>query len=118
MTSMYSRRNFLKSAFAAGAGLSALGSASRIAQAVTHPFPGRFSPTWDSLSQYNVPDWYRDAKLGVFMHWGVYSVPAHASEWYPRLMYRKESPVFEWHRQHWGPQSMFGYKDFIPMFRG
>ncbi|HET7213908.1 MAG TPA: alpha-L-fucosidase [Terriglobia bacterium] len=118
MTNTFSRRNFFKTALAAGAGLSALGSGSRIAHAITPPFPGRFSPTWDSLSQYNVPDWFRDAKLGVFMHWGVYSVPAHENEWYPRLMYRKENPVFEWHWQHWGPQSMFGYKDFIPMFRG
>jgi alpha-L-fucosidase len=118
MAKTCSRRNFLKTAVAGGAGLSALGSASRIARAITAPFPGRFSPTWDSLSQYKAPEWYRDGKLGVFMHWGVYSVPAHASEWYPRLMYRKESPVFEWHRQHWGPQSMFGYKDFIPMFHG
>ena len=118
MAKNLSRRDFLETAFAAGAGLTAWGSSSRLAQAVTAPFPGRFSPTWDSLSNYQVPDWFRDAKFGVFMHWGAYSVPAHASEWYPRLMYRKESPVFEWHRQHWGPQSMFGYKDFIPLFRG
>ena len=118
MAKNLSRRDFLETAFAAGAGLGAWGSASRLAQAVTAPFPGRFFPTWDSLSNYQVPDWFRDAKFGVFTHWGVYPVPAHASEWYPRLMYRKESPVFEWHRQHWGPQSMFGYKDFIPLFHG
>ncbi len=118
MAKNLSRRDFLETAFAAGAGLAAWGSASRLAHSVTPPFPGPFAPTWDSLSNYQVPDWFRDAKFGVFMHWGVYSVPAHASEWYPRLMYRKESPVFEWHRQHWGPQSMFGYKDFIPLFHG
>ena len=45
---------------------------------------GPFHPDWDSLSQYRVPDWYRDAKFGIFIHWGVYSVPAFGSEWYPR----------------------------------
>jgi alpha-L-fucosidase len=118
MANSRSRRDFLKIAFAAGAALPAWSLGSELGRAITPPFPGHFSPNWDSLSQYQVPEWFRDAKFGIFMHWGVYSVPAHASEWYPRLMYRKESPVFEWHRQHWGPQSMFGYKDFIPMFRG
>ncbi|MGH9445519.1 MAG: alpha-L-fucosidase [Terriglobia bacterium] len=113
-----SRRTFLKHASLAGASLAAGTYSARLGRAITAPFPGRFQPTWDSLSQYHVPDWYRDAKFGIFMHWGIYSVPAHASEWYPRLMYRRESPVFQWHQQHWGPQSMFGYKDFIPMFRG
>jgi len=112
-----SRRGFLKTAFSTGAALSAWGSASRLGRAITAPFPGHFAATWDSLSQYNVPDWFRDAKLGIFMHWGVYSVPAHSDEWYPHKMYLRHNPVFEWHRQHWGPQSMFGYKDFIPMFR-
>ena len=47
---------------------------------------GPFRPDWNSLSQYKVPDWYRDAKFGIFIHWGVYSVPAFGSEWYPRQM--------------------------------
>ena len=113
-----SRRDFLRAASGAGAALSALPFASLNGGAMASPFPGKFRASWDSLSQYNVPDWFRDAKFGVFIVWGPYAVPAHASEWYPRLMYRRESPVFEWHRRHWGPQSMFGYKDFIPMFRG
>lgn len=118
MSKSWSRRGFLKSAVSGGAAISSWSLASRLGWAKTPPFPGHFAATWESLSQYQVPDWFRDAKFGVFMHWGVYSVPAHTSEWYPRLMYRKESPVFKWHREHWGPQSMFGYKDFIPMFRG
>jgi alpha-L-fucosidase len=118
MATRYSRRGFLKTACAAGAGLSTWAISLPMGRTKTPPFPGRFAPTWDSLSHYQVPAWYRDAKFGVFLHWGIYSVPAHINEWYPRLMYQKESPAFEWHRQHWGPQSMFGYKDFIPMFRG
>ena len=114
MTPQCSRRDFIKKA-SAGA-LAAC--CSRFGDATTMPFPGQYQPTWDSLSQYRVPDWYRDAKFGVFLHWGIYSVPAYLNEWYPRFMYRRESPAFEWHQQHWGPQSMFGYKDFIPLFRG
>jgi alpha-L-fucosidase len=80
---------------------------------------GPFRDDWDSLKQITVPDWYADAKLGIFIHWGVYSVPAFGSEWYPRLMYNpgNERGIFEHHRQTWGDVSQFGYKDFIPMFR-
>ena len=78
--------------------------------------PKHYQPTWESLKQYAVPQWYLDAKFGIFIHWGVYAVPAHDSEWYPHGMYVKDSPVFKWHREHFGPQSQFGYKDFIPKF--
>ncbi|HEV3278697.1 MAG TPA: alpha-L-fucosidase [Terriglobia bacterium] len=123
----HQRRDFLKQVALGAAGWAAAGLPSierswaapaAIARAMGSGRPAaKYEPTWESLSQYQVPDWYRDAKFGIFLHWGVYSVPAHASEWYPRLMYRREDPVFEWHRQHWGPQSTFGYKDFIPKFR-
>ncbi len=76
-----------------------------------------FKPTWKSLQAYRVPEWYMDAKFGIFIHWGVYAVPAYDNEWYPRNMYRKESHVFRYHRERWGPQSVFGYKDFIPLFK-
>ena len=77
----------------------------------------KYEPTWESLKSYSVPDWFKDAKFGIFIHWGVYAVPAFGSEWYPRNMYRKESPVFKHHLETWGPHSEFGYKDFIPMFK-
>jgi alpha-L-fucosidase len=78
---------------------------------------GPFHASWDSLEKYEVPEWYRDAKFGIFIHWGVYSVPAFDSEWYPRNMYIVGSPVFKHHVATYGPQSKFGYKDFIPMFK-
>jgi alpha-L-fucosidase len=77
----------------------------------------KYEPTWGSLRQYTVPDWYVDAKFGVFIHWGVYAVPAFGNEWYPRNMYRQGTPEFEHHAGTWGPHSAFGYKDFIPMFK-
>ncbi len=77
----------------------------------------RYEPSWDSLQQYQVPQWYQDAKFGIFIHWGVYSVPAFGNEWYPRNMYIQGSPEFEHHVKTYGPQSQFGYKDFIPLFK-
>jgi alpha-L-fucosidase len=79
---------------------------------------GPFAPNWDSLGKYTVPDWYQDAKFGIFIHWGVYSVPAFGNEWYPRDMYRQGQKAFAHHVATWGPQSKFGYKDFIPLFTG
>ena len=77
---------------------------------------GPFQADWSSLAAYRTPDWFSDAKFGIFLHWGVYSVPAFANEWYSRNMYVKGSPAYEYHRAVYGPQSKFGYKDFIPQF--
>ena len=62
----------------------------------------------------SLPQWYDDAKLGIFIHWGLYSVPAFANEWYPRNMYQPGSPEFTHHVASYGSQAVFGYKDFIP----
>jgi alpha-L-fucosidase len=77
----------------------------------------RFQPTWESLQSYKIPGWFRDAKFGIFIHWGIYSVPAYESEWYPRNMYLKDSKEYKHHTEKYGPQNKFGYKDFIPMFK-
>ena len=77
----------------------------------------RFQPTWESLQKYETPDWFRDAKFGIFIHWGVYSVPAFGSEWYPREMYKEGSKEYKHHIATYGTQKQFGYKDFIPMFK-
>ena len=77
----------------------------------------KFSPTWESLKQYEIPDWYIDGKFGIFIHWGVYAVPAFSNEWYPRNMYIQGSPEYEHHVKTYGPHTEFGYKDFIPLFR-
>jgi alpha-L-fucosidase len=77
---------------------------------------GPFRADWESLQKYNVPDWYKDAKFGIFIHWGVYSVPAFGSEWYPRQMYIPGTEEYKHHLAVYGPQDKFGYKDFIPKF--
>jgi alpha-L-fucosidase len=78
---------------------------------------GPYRPDWESLRNYETPDWYKDAKFGIFIHWGVYSVPAYGSEWYPRLMYQQGSKEYEHQVATYGAQAKFGYKDFIPQFR-
>jgi len=78
---------------------------------------GPYKADWDSLAEHPVPEWYRDAKFGIFIHWGIYSVPAFGNEWYPRNMYIQGSPEYEHHRKTFGDQKSFGYKDFISMFR-
>lgn len=78
---------------------------------------GPFRPDWESLGTYHVPEWYRDAKFGIFIHWGVYSVPAFGDEWYGHYMYVEGRKEFSHHRAIYGRQTTFGYKDFIPMFK-
>jgi alpha-L-fucosidase len=76
---------------------------------------GPFQASWASVEQnYKVPDWFLDAKFGIFIHYGVYTVAAHASEWYPRHMY-SNAGVQKWHEEHFGRVDTFGYKDLIPM---
>ncbi|MGA8108568.1 MAG: alpha-L-fucosidase, partial [Acidobacteriaceae bacterium] len=79
---------------------------------------GPFAPNWPSLGAYRVPQWFQDAKFGIFIHWGVYSVPAFGNEWYSRNMYVQGTPAFQHQVAVYGPQSKFGYKDFIPLFHG
>lgn len=88
-----------------------------LARILTTIETGKFRDNWESLSQYRTPLWFRDAKFGIFIHWGVYSVPAFGSEWYSRNMYIQGSREFEHHVKTYGPQKDFGYKDFIPLFR-
>ncbi len=77
---------------------------------------GPYKDNWDSLSNYTVPAWYQSIKFGIFIHWGLYSVPAFDSEWYSRNMYIPGHVCYEHHIETYGPHKEFGYKDFIPMF--
>ncbi len=71
---------------------------------------GPYKPTWDSLSQYDAPEWYRDAKFGIWAHWSPQCVPED-SDWYARNMYVEGSPQYKYHVEHYGAPSRFGYKD-------
>lgn len=78
---------------------------------------GKYKDNWQSLSGHKTPEWFSDSKFGIFIHFGVYSVPEFGNEWYPRTMYDKNHREYEHHIQAYGPQNEFGYKDFIPMFK-
>jgi alpha-L-fucosidase len=110
-----------------------------VKQIPTQMAPGPVKPDWESLkTNYEVPDWFRGAKFGIFMHFGIFSVPAHGNEWYEKFLYAGgDDSVLKvlggndmalgvnngprstraWHTQHFGPVDKFGYKDFIPMFK-
>ena len=75
------------------------------------------APAAESQAQHDQRmAWFREARFGLFIHWGVYSVPAFGNEWYPRNMYKADTPEFRHHVETYGPQAKFGYKDFIPLF--
>lgn len=76
--------------------------------------PGPFAANWKSIGEnYKEPGWFEDAKFGIFLHWGLYAVPAKHNEWYEKHMY---SADLKWQEQTYGPLEKFGYKDFIPLF--
>lgn len=79
---------------------------------------GRYKADNESLTDYEVPDWYRKAKFGIFVHWGIYSEAAFANEWYPRNMYEKDSREFVHHVETFGPHSKTGYADYVDRFKG
>lgn len=76
---------------------------------------GPFKDTWESLSDFKVPSWYREKRFGIFIHWGVYSVPACESEWYPRLMYKKGTKSNLFHSKTYGMD--FEYRNLIDKFK-
>ena len=77
---------------------------------------GPFSDNWESLSAFTPPEWMQEAKFGIFIHWGPFSVPAF-NDWYARNMYIQGMPEYEHHLKTYGAHKDFGYKDFIPMFK-
>jgi alpha-L-fucosidase len=82
---------------------------------------GKFQPTWESLQKYECPEWFRDAKFGIWAHWGPQCQPEQG-DWYARFMYMPKGPSwapsdYDFHRQTYGPQSKFGFKDVIHLWK-
>ena len=78
---------------------------------------GIFKPTRESLAAYRIPDWFRDAKFGIWAHWGPQSA-AEAGDWYARQMYIQGHEQYEYHLKHYGHPSKFGFKDVIQTWKG
>ena len=109
------RRNLLKGALTAAGTLylSNLYGKNPVQQAST--FFGatqRFKPNWDSLAQYQTPDWYRNAKFGIWAHWGPQCQPQYG-DWYGQLMYIESNDKYKYHCKKYGHPSKFGFKDVI-----
>ena len=76
-----------------------------------------FEATRESLKQYQIPEWFRDAKFGIWAHWGPQSA-AEAGDWYARNMYMQGSEQYKYHVATYGHPSKFGFKDVIPTWKG
>jgi alpha-L-fucosidase len=79
--------------------------------------PGPFKATRASLDAYRVPDWFRDAKFGIWSHWGPQS-GVEDGDWFARNMYIQGTPQYEYHLKTYGHPSKTGYKDLVPLFKG
>ena len=71
---------------------------------------------WQSLRSYAAPEWFRDAKFGIWAHWGPQAVPRHG-DWYARELYHEGSDDYKDHLERYGHPSVHGYKDLIPLWK-
>ena len=104
------RRNLLK---AGAAGLAAAWGAPWLAAGAAAP---AFRPSWASLQQYQVPDWFRDAKFGIWAHWSAQCVPERG-DWYARLMYLQGTPFYDYHVKTYGHPSRFGFMEIDDLWK-
>ena len=127
MKTPFSRRDFLEaSALAAGAGLTASLWQSQLLAAAAGPAPsvggtpqipaGPFAGSRESLNAYHVPDWFADAKFGMWNHWGPQSA-AEYGDWYARRMYIQGEPQYQHHLEHYGHPSKTGFVDVIKSWK-
>ena len=95
--------------------LLSLAQEKKIIQVTTNAEPiavGKFEPSWESLSQYQAPEWFRNAKFGIWAHWGPQCQPEQG-DWYGRGMYDEGSEQYKWHTAHYGHPSKAGFKEVI-----
>src|SRR5690348_2657623 len=118
---MMNRRNAIE--ILAGA-IPAMGAATVLAETKdeqTNDLPqiasGPFEASRDSLKAYRAPEWFRDAKFGIWAHWGPQSA-AEAGDWYARRMYIEGDKQYKFHVEHYGHPSKFGYKDLVQTWKG
>lgn len=78
---------------------------------------GPYRPDWETMRSYQMPQWYKDAKFGIFIHWGALSVSEIVNEWYPRNMYQQDNNAFQEHIKKYGTQDKVGYKDLVAQFK-
>jgi len=107
-----SRRRLLTAAGITGA--AAATGVLRFGTAAANSGPSSYTASWSSVDQHPpAPEWFQDAKFGIYYHWGVFSVPAFANEWYPRNMYNNGSAENNHHKAVYGDPSVWPYHNFI-----
>ena len=77
---------------------------------------GKFQPTWESLANYKIPEWFRNVKFGIWAHWGPQCVEG-SGDWMARSLYMENSPEYRHHIANYGHPSEFGFKDIIPLWK-
>ncbi|MFG1673794.1 alpha-L-fucosidase [Micromonospora sp. NPDC049282] len=108
------RRSLLAALGAGGAAVAVGGVARPMPATAAIPGPSSYAETWASVGQHPAaPEWFQDAKFGIYFHWGVFSVPAFANEWYPRNMYNNGSNENNHHKAVYGDPSAWPYHNFI-----
>ncbi|WP_112263928.1 alpha-L-fucosidase [Lentzea terrae] len=111
------RRSFLTALGVTGAATALSGTfdvVRRVPAGATIPGPAHYDPTWASVDQHPpAPEWFQDAKFGIYFHWGVFSVPAYDNEWYPRNMYLAGSNANTHHKSVFGEPAAWPYHNFI-----
>src|SRR2546423_1247863 len=112
----FSKREVLVAPFVAALGLQAAARANASEPTALEATQGPFNSSVASLETYRTPDWFRDAKFGIWSHWGPQSVP-HQGDWYARFMYVPGHPHYDHHVKTYGHPSEFGYKDIIPLWK-
>ncbi len=121
-TRHFTRRRLLQSVLAAApaAALASRAARNLLAQAATAPAPriapGPFQPTWDSLNAYKTPDWFRDAKFGIWNHWSAQCVPGQG-DWYARQMYIQGHKQYNHHLATYGHPSKVGFMELTNLWK-
>ena len=77
---------------------------------------GKFEPTWESLENYQVPEWFKNVKFGIWAHWGPQCVEG-SGDWMARSLYIEDSYEYKYHVENYGHPSEFGFKDVLPLFK-
>ncbi|WP_260702902.1 alpha-L-fucosidase [Edaphobacter flagellatus] len=107
------RRSLLKGAAMAAAATRIPGA---MAQGTNVVMPGKFQPTWESLKQWRMPEWFRDAKFGIWAHWSAQCVPEQG-DWYARRMYMQGDHCYDFHVKNYGHPTKVGFKEIDHMWK-
>ena len=110
------KSSLLLAALLVGSTVSAQDFQVKVSEADEPMQTGEFTPDWTSLASYEVPEWFRDAKFGIWAHWGAQCVEG-SGDWMARELYMEGSGKANFHREHYGHPSEFGYKDVLPLFK-